>query len=96
MTKVLRSWVQWAKEVAAIKTPMMIVFADADAVRTEHIMEFWRLLGGGKKDAGMDGSRRPADRLAILPGLTHYNIVSSPVLPTVVTPFLGVPIAGSK
>lgn len=33
-----------------------------------------------------------ADQLAILPGLTHYNIVSSPMLPTVVTPFLDSPM----
>jgi hypothetical protein len=32
-----------------------------------------------------------ADQLAILPGLTHY-IVSSPMLPTVVTPFLDSPM----
>jgi pimeloyl-ACP methyl ester carboxylesterase len=42
----------WSKEVAAIKAPTMIVFADADSVRTTHVMEFFGLLGGGKKDAG--------------------------------------------
>ena len=56
----------------------MIVFADADAVRTAHIMEFFGVLGGGQRDAGLDGSGRPANQLAILPGLTHYNINSSP------------------
>jgi hypothetical protein len=45
------------------------------------------LLGGGQKDAGLDGSGRSAE-LAILPGLTHYNISASPLLPTVVAPFL--------
>jgi pimeloyl-ACP methyl ester carboxylesterase len=78
----------WSKEVAALTLQKMIVFADADAVRSAHIMEFYGLLGGGQKDAGLDGSRRPADELAILPGLTHYNISASPLLPTVVTPFL--------
>jgi pimeloyl-ACP methyl ester carboxylesterase len=78
----------WSKEVAAIKAPTMIVFADADSVRTAHAMEFFGLLGGGKKDAGLDGSGRPGAQLAILPGLTHYNIGSSPVLATVVTQFL--------
>ena len=78
----------WSKEVAALTPQTMIVFADADAVRPAHIVEFYGLLGGGQKDAGLDGSGRPADELAILPGLTHYNISASPLLPTVVTPFL--------
>jgi hypothetical protein len=78
----------WSKEVAALKLQTMIVFADADAVRPAHIAEFYGLLGGGQKDAGLDGSGRPADQLAILPGLTHYNISASPLLPTVVAPFL--------
>jgi hypothetical protein len=92
----LRKDYDWTKDVGAIKVPMMIVFADAYAVRTEHIAEFWSVLGGGKKDAGIDGSGRPADQLAILPGLTHYNIVVSPALVQVVTPFLGTPIESAK
>jgi pimeloyl-ACP methyl ester carboxylesterase len=80
----------WSKEVAALQLQTMIVFADADAVRPAHIVEFYGLLGGGQKDAGLDGSGRPADQLAILPGLTHYNISASPLLPTVVAPFLDV------
>ena len=31
----------------------------------------------------------PRNRLAILPGLTHYDIFLSPQLPTTVLPFLG-------
>jgi hypothetical protein len=72
----------------------MIVFADADAIRTAHIMEFFGLLAGGQKDAGVDGSGRPAAQLAILPGLTHYNISSSPPLATVVALFLNAPKPG--
>jgi len=83
----------WSMEVAALKPQTMIVFADADAVRPAHIMEFYGLLGGGQKDAGLDGSGRPADQLAILPGLTHYNISASPLLPTVVAPFLDAQLA---
>jgi hypothetical protein len=74
--------------VEAIKSPVMIVFADADAFSLEHIMEFYGLLGGGKRDAGLDGSGRPINRLAIIPGSTHYNIVSSTAVAKVVVPFL--------
>ncbi len=92
----LRKDYDWSKDVAAIKAPTMIVFADADAVRPAHVVEFFGLLGGGKKDAGWDGSGRPVAQLAILPGLTHYNIFSSPALALTVTPFLDAPMPGAK
>ena len=48
--------------------------------------------GGGKRDAGWDGSGTSKARLAILPDLTHYNIFSSPALPSTVIPFLDAPM----
>ena len=84
----LRKDYDWSKEVAAIHSPTMLVFADADAVRLQHIVEFYSLLGGGQRDAGLDGSLRSVNELAILPGLTHYTIVAAPVLVETVTPFL--------
>jgi len=92
----LRKDYDWSKEVASIKSPTMIVFADADAIRPAHIIEFFGLLRGGQKDAGLDGSGRPVAQLAILPGLTHYNISSSPSLATAVTPFLEAPLPAAK
>lgn len=88
----LRQDYDWSKGVAAIKAPVMIAYADADAVRTDHIMEFFRLLGGGRKDAGLDGSSRPTTQLAILPGMTHYNILTFPMLATLATTFLDMPL----
>ena len=82
----------WTKEVAAIRLPVLIAFADADAIRTDHIMDFFRLLGGGQRDAGLDGSGRPAACLAILPGVTHYDIALSPNLAPILTPFLDAPM----
>jgi pimeloyl-ACP methyl ester carboxylesterase len=78
--------------VAAIEAPTMIVVGDADSVRTAHAVEFFELLGGGKADAGWDGSRMPNARLAVLPGTTHYDIFSSPALASAVTPFLDAPM----
>lgn len=92
----LRKDFDWSKQVAALQSQTMIVFADADAIRPAHIVEFFGLLGGGQKDAGLDGSGRPAAELAILSGLTHYNISSAPALATVVTPFLDAPVPGNK
>jgi pimeloyl-ACP methyl ester carboxylesterase len=78
----------WSKEVAQIKAPVMIVVGDSDSVRPSHAVEFFELLGGGKVDGGWDGSGIPRAHLAILPGTTHYNITSSPLLVDVIEPFL--------
>ncbi|MDF2703667.1 MAG: lipolytic enzyme [Rubrobacteraceae bacterium] len=82
----------YSEEVAAIEAPTMIVVGDADSVRTAHAVEFFELLGGGKADAGWDGSGRPNARLAVLPATTHYDIFTSPVLASAVTPFLDSPM----
>ncbi|HEY2942790.1 MAG TPA: alpha/beta hydrolase [Vicinamibacteria bacterium] len=81
----------WSKDVTSIKAPTLLVFGDADAVRTAHAVQFFELLGGGQRDGGWDGSGISPARLAILPGLTHYNVFSSPVLASTVTPFLEAP-----
>jgi hypothetical protein len=51
-------------------------------------VEFFELLGGGKKDGGWDGSGMSPARLAILPGVTHYTIFSSPLLVSITTLFM--------
>jgi pimeloyl-ACP methyl ester carboxylesterase len=91
LPELLRQDYDWSEDVEKIKARTMLVYADADAVRAEHIMEFFGLLGGGKRDAGLDGSGRPENWLAIVPGVTHYDIGSSPALASVVTPFLDAP-----
>ncbi|ABP55798.1 alpha/beta fold hydrolase [Salinispora tropica] len=86
--ELLRREYDWSAEVAALVLPTLLVFADADSVTTAHMVEFYGLLGGGHRDAGWDGTGRSAARLAVLPGLTHYDILSSPALPAAVLPFL--------
>lgn len=78
----------WTEEIKAIKAPTLLVFADADSIRPEHMVAFWKLLGGGQRDAGLDGSLRPAGQLAILPGTTHYSLIEAPLLTEVATAFL--------
>jgi len=86
----------WSKDIPSIKAPVLLVFGDADAVRTAHAVQFFELLGGGKKDGGWDGSGISNARLAILPGLTHYTIFSSPALVSAVTPFLDAPMPRAR
>lgn len=89
--RLLRQDYNWSTAVAALTMPAMIVVGDADGVRTAHAVEFFELLGGGKADAGWDGSRISNARLCILPGITHDNIFSSPGLAPTVTMFLDGP-----
>jgi pimeloyl-ACP methyl ester carboxylesterase len=86
--ELLRRDFDWSAEITAITAPVMLVYADADAVRPAHIVEFYALLGGGLRDANWDGSLRPVARLAILPGHTHYDLFASADLPAAVLPFL--------
>jgi hypothetical protein len=56
-----------------------------------HIVRFFELLAGSKQDGGIDGSGVSKARLAILPGLTHYNPLESPAPVTAIEPFLDAP-----
>lgn len=78
----------WSGEVAKLKIPTMVAIGDADSVRTSHAVEFFELLGGGKHDAGWDGSRMSRSRLLILPATTHYNSYTSPLLAQTIATFL--------
>jgi pimeloyl-ACP methyl ester carboxylesterase len=82
----------WSEEIGALTMPVLLVFADADSIRPEHMVEFYGLLGGGQRAGSWEeGSQRSQAQLAILPGLTHYDIFSSPALPAAVVPFLDAP-----
>jgi pimeloyl-ACP methyl ester carboxylesterase len=94
--ELLRKDYDWSRDIATIKAPTLLVFGDADAVPPAHAVHFFELLGGGKKDGGWDGSGMSNARLAILPGLTHYTIFSSPTVASTVTPFLDAPMPRIK
>ena len=79
----------WSADVAKVKARTLLVFADADSIRPEHMVEFWKALGGGQRDAGIDGSLRPANQFAIVPNTTHYALAVEPMLPEIVERFLG-------
>ncbi|ACG74512.1 alpha/beta hydrolase fold [Anaeromyxobacter sp. K] len=81
----------WSADVANVAAPTLLVYADADAIRPEHVVQLFQLLGGGRRDAGLDRSGVSKARLAILPGLTHYDVFESPAMPAAVEPFLDAP-----
>lgn len=87
--ELLRAPYDWSEEVARLAIPVLLAYGDADSISPARAGEFFALLGGGLRDAGWDGSLAPASRLAILPGMTHYDIGASPRLAAAVDDFLG-------
>lgn len=80
----------FSEEVRALKVPTMLVCADADMAPPSHYVEAFKLLDGGLRDGGWMGEGRPkgGHALAILPGLTHYNLGASPLFAAVTLDFL--------
>jgi pimeloyl-ACP methyl ester carboxylesterase len=84
----LRSPYDWRDEVGALPMPVLLVYADGDAIPTAHAAEFFALLGGGTDDPGWEPSDRRWRQLAILPGQTHYDVFASTALPPIIDAFL--------
>jgi pimeloyl-ACP methyl ester carboxylesterase len=85
----------YTEEVRGLAVPTLIVAADADMAPPSHYVEIFALLDGGQRDGGWMGEGRPkgGHALAILPGLTHYNIFASPLLAAAALSFLDAPSA---
>jgi len=79
-----------SEDVRSLQMPTLIVAADADMAPPSHYVEVFKLLDGGLRDGGWMGEGRPkgGHALAILPGLTHYNIGNSPLLAAATLAFL--------
>lgn len=73
---------------------MLLIVGDADLVKPEHIVDFFRLLGGGVFG---DLQPMPASQLAILPGTTHVTIIrKTDWLASMANAFLDAPPAAPK
>ncbi len=83
----------FSEEVRSVQVPTLIVAADADMAPPSHYVDFFKLLDGGLRDGGWMGEGRPkgGHALAILPGLTHYNLGMSPLFAIVTLAFLDAP-----
>ncbi len=85
----------FTEEVRGLQVPTLIVAADADMAPPSHYVEMFKLLDGGLRDGGWMGEGRPkgGHALAILPGLTHYNLAASPLFAEATLAFLDAPSA---
>jgi pimeloyl-ACP methyl ester carboxylesterase len=82
----------WSADVKKLPMPVMLIFADNDSVSQKHIAEFFALLGGGVKEPGWQNTQLSKARLAIIPGYSHYNVVSAPELARIIDTYLADPL----
>ena len=88
VSEVVKIPYDWSADIPGLSSPTMLVIGDADGIPPSHAVEFFGLLGGGHRDAGFDRAGMTRHRLAILPGVTHYDINVVPALAEAVIPFL--------
>jgi pimeloyl-ACP methyl ester carboxylesterase len=88
MGEAIRTPYDWSEEAKTLKPTTLLVYGDSDMFEPEHIVRFYQLLGGGLRDPGWDGSGMVRHRLAILPGVTHYEMSDAPGLADTALGFL--------
>jgi pimeloyl-ACP methyl ester carboxylesterase len=80
----------WSADVAAMTTPTLIVAGDSDMIAPAHVVELFGLLGGGVPG---DFAGMPNSQLAVLPGTSHFTILSRvDLVQPMVTAFLDAPL----
>jgi pimeloyl-ACP methyl ester carboxylesterase len=92
----MRTPYDWSDDVKKLTMPTLLVFGDSDMYRLEHVMQFYKLLGGGQKDAGWMRENMAKNRLAILPNVTHYEMAMAPAFVPTVLPFLNGQTGGPR
>jgi len=96
MGEYMRKPYDWSTDVKKLTMPTMLIYGDSDMMRPESIVKFYQMLGGGLKDAGWQREHMSANRLAILPNVTHYEMGVAPQMVETALPFLnGYPRAGT-
>lgn len=80
----------WSADVAKITAPTLVVVGDSDLLNPSHAVELFELLGGGVPG---DFVGMPSAQLAVLPGTSHFSIMTrADLLMPVLTPFLDAPL----
>lgn len=77
----------WSEPVRGITAPTLLIYGDADSISPASAAELFALLGGGQGDGDRHGL--PRAQLALLPGVTHQQILHrTDLLLPVLRPFL--------
>ena len=90
-----RATLGWSREaIASVKAPTLLIIGDSDIVWPEHVVEMFRLLGGGVVG---DLVGLPRSQLAVLPGTTHVTLADRDQwLAPMITEFLDAPMPETK
>lgn len=84
MGRLLSEDYDWSAEIARLQMPVLLLFADNDSISQKHIAEFFALLGGGVKEPGWVNTQLSKSRLAVVPGYSHYNLITSAEVPQII------------
>jgi len=95
MGKMMSEDYDWSADIAKLPMPALLVFADNDSVSQKHVAEFFALLGGGVKEPGWLNTQLSKSRLAVVPGYSHYNFITSAEVPQLVGKFLADPLTNA-
>jgi pimeloyl-ACP methyl ester carboxylesterase len=88
MGEYMRKSYDWSADVKKLTMPTLLIYGDSDMFLPEHELKFYKLLGGGLKDAGWQREHMASNRLAILPNVTHYEMGVAPQMVEAALPFL--------
>lgn len=78
----------WSMPISKLPVPVLLVFADNDSISQKHIADFFALLGGGVKEPGWINTQLSRPRLAVVPGYSHYDFLTSDEVPQIIGKFL--------
>jgi pimeloyl-ACP methyl ester carboxylesterase len=92
MGRMLGASYDWSADVKKLPMPVLLVYADNDSISQKHIAEFFALLGGGVKEPGWMNTQLSRARLAIIPGYSHYNFITSVELAPTIEKYLADPL----
>jgi pimeloyl-ACP methyl ester carboxylesterase len=92
MGKMMSEDYDWSTDIAKLPMPVLLVFADNDSVSQKHVAQFFALLGGGVKEPGWLNTQLSKSRLAVVPGYSHYNFITSAEVPQIIGKFLADPL----
>ena len=67
----------WSDGVRGITAPVLVIVGDSDVVRLDHVVELFKMLGGGVMG---DLAGLPKSQLGVLPGTSHFMPPGSGVL----------------
>jgi pimeloyl-ACP methyl ester carboxylesterase len=80
----------WTEGVESLTMPIMLIVGDADSLVPEHLLEFFRLIGGWVVG---DIAPMPDVQLLVLPGTNHLAVyLRGDLLLATVIPFLDAPM----